>query len=416
MKEEVLKLWLPDKQLQQQHGNTIRLIDGTIGLGGHTLAAINSIQQNIGGEEGETNINLNVLGIDRDKTALDWAKKLLAKEHHFDSHETAEWVNDDEVEEDDEDDESKQSTSSESTSPYQINFHHGSFKEISPSLLTQHHYSTSTIHPPPPKVHGILLDCYGPNSFALTSPDRGHTYLKQGPLDMRYDATTPDKHNMAKRVRNIVNHHSYSELLAILQTHAPDEPYGDDIAAAIVQWRLDEKTKKRGPKGIRSTLELRYIIEEAVDELVPRSRNNLKQKQKFRQLKAIWRPPKKEATMARKKEMIRKFEERKVKYGEHTERVFRALRMEANGDLDHLGSIFENDGVEQSLETGGRLVVITYHSIEDGLVRRGMEEMVDSGRYKMVTPEEDGIRPSKEEVEVNERSKDAMLRAVELVR
>ena len=67
---------------------------------------------------------------------------------------------------------------------------------------------------------------------------------------MRYDATTPDKHNMAKRVRNSVNHHSYSKLLTIRQTHAPDEPYSDNIAAAIIQWYLDEKTKKRGPKGI----------------------------------------------------------------------------------------------------------------------------------------------------------------------
>jgi 16S rRNA (cytosine1402-N4)-methyltransferase len=68
------------------------------------------------------------------------------------------------------------------------------------------------------------------------------------------------------------------------------------------------------------------------------------------------------------------------------------------------------------LEIGGRLVMIAFHPGEDMLVKEGMDGLVASGEFKLLTPEMDGLRPTMDEVKVNGRARTARLRAVERVR
>ena len=392
MLDEVLKLWLPTEH-QQNSGaqdNIIHLVDGTVGLGGHTLAALHAKN------------NVHVLGIDRDEAAIAQAIRRIQQ-----SSEENEEVN----------------------ISQRVKFHHGSFSDISPNLLSNQKTSS--------KVDGILLDL-GMNSTQITNSNRGFTFRKHSEslvnLDMRFD-TTSSNAQQSIQAHDIVNEYPTSELSYILHTFA-DEPYAKEIAADIVQWR------KNLPRGmmIQSTLELRYIIEEAVERCISKEQDDndastqenrgntpreyipatkqqkgKKKKSNFDQFRVLWHPPPYPLSRAKREKLLFQYKERRVRHSNHVMRCFQALRIEVNNELEHIQSFFQLNIPRQCLNVGGRLVMIAFHPGEDRLVKDGMNSLVESGDFMWLTPEDDGLRPTFKEVKMNGRSRSARLRAVECI-
>jgi len=445
MREEVLRLWLPDgRRRRRRDGDpagvgdggddgdgavgptTVHLIDGTMGLGGHTRAALHSSSSSSSSGGVTRGYEVRVLGIDRDASSLSRARRRI------------------EI--------GESPSSSSSPPPPRVAYHHGSFADVSPDLLRRHSF-------PPGGADGMLIDL-GMNSDQIDDDERGFTFRKRGPLDMRFDKSSssfspPTRGNddsvaAAARGRgsikagDIVNGWSASRLSDIFKTYA-DEPYAVEIAAGIVRWR---ESSPRGRGEIRSTLELRYVIEDAVEGIVasndadsawkgdddkydddaPKKRGK---KDDFERYRAIWRSPIPVSKLKRDR-LLFKYEERKPHHPNHVMRCFQALRIAANEELRHIESLFESmlapslspppsSSASSStrgcpLAIGGRLVAIAFHPGEDRLVKEGMARMVDTGRFELLTPEEDGLRPSLEEVKSNGRSRTARLRAVECIR
>lgn len=418
MKDEVLKLWLPDTTSndatsddngsENDSRRPIHLIDGTIGVAGHTLAAIRSTTQ-------QQNNDIKVLGIDRDPEALSKARKRLVKE--LDEKPNAD---DDEYAEIEDVEEAAPSNAESS----RATLHLGSFADISPGLLSLYSF--------PLKVNGILMDC-GMNSFQIENKQRGFSFRQHGPLDMRFDMTTRSHKVLAgqshrkirpnaDKARDIVNTRSAAELSALFAERA-DEPYADEIASSIVEWRSNEqKRERKAPVGIRTTLELRYVVEECIAAVL--AAEGVEPKERFppKKFYAMWRAPTKRLPKRTKDKLIKKYAERKPRHVNHVMRVFQALRMEVNDELLHIQSFFDMGIAERCLEVGGRLVMIAFHPGEDEIIRKGMESMVkkkeeeEGANFKWVTPEVEGLRPTLEEVKMNGRSRSARLRAVERIR
>jgi len=390
MLKEVLNLWLPNNTNDDTTNRPIHLIDGTVGMGGHTIAALQS------------NNNIHVLGIDRDASMIYNAKKHI------------------------------QSTSTDDVSS-RVEFHHGSFTDISQQL------SSSS-----KAADGILIDL-GMNSIQISNPNRGFTFRNVDcPLDMRFDTSST---NTSIKASDVVNEYPKSELSSIFTKYA-DEPYADEIAEDIVEWRASLPQGRGKKQGINSTLELRYIIEKAVDKCItlendiddepeieidtnkryhtistqttkPTKQIDKKKRKKFESYRAIWNSPK-WLGPKKKKQLLSQYQQRKVRYANHVMRCFQAIRIEVNNELEHVKLFFQQFDTTNSsssiLQVGGRIVVIVFHPGEDLVVQQGMDKLVDSGNYKFITPKEEGLRPAFEEVRLNGRSRTARLHAVERIR
>jgi 16S rRNA (cytosine1402-N4)-methyltransferase len=196
-------------------------------------------------------------------------------------------------------------------------------------------------------VAGVLFDL-GVSSMQLDRPERGFGFRVDGPLDMRMGGDGPT-------AADLVNGLPERELADLL-FRSGGEPRSRRIARAIVRARL------RAP--IRTTGELARIVAGAVGR----------------------RPG-----------------------GPHpARRTFQALRIAVNRELEELAaSLPRAVGV---LAPGGRVVVISYHSLEDGIVKRGLRE---DPRVVVLTKKP--IRPTAEEVSRNPRSRSARLRAADRV-
>ncbi|KAL3787641.1 hypothetical protein HJC23_011789 [Cyclotella cryptica] len=398
MKHEVLNLWLPARHNTESEDQTIHLIDGTLGLGGHSLAAINFRS------------NVRILGIDRDPYAVKMARKRFESEFSV--------VSDAEMSSELNENHFKLMSDS-------LFFHHGSYADISSRLLDQNSF--------PSKVDGILLDL-GMNSYQIENPNRGFTFRKTGPLDMRFNAKFGNNNGSAVKARDVVNNYSAVELSSIFQRYA-DEPHAEVIAKAIVQWRKEKELErsKTDNKGIQSTLELRYIIEEAVfrhnaEDIMEDSQNPqegqgapchlTKKANKLQRYRKIWRHNQAGAlsTQKKRKKLIPLYEKQKVHNADSVMRCFQALRIETNDELQHLQSFIQSHAIRDVLNVGGRLVTIAFHPGEDIIVRKGMEQLVQSGEFRLLTPEDEGLRPTEDEVRENSKSRTARLRAVEKVK
>ena len=163
-----------------------------------------------------------------------------------------------------------------------------------------------------PAVDGLLFDL-GVSSPQLDDAARGFSYMHDAPLDMRMDTSAP------LTAREVVNGWSGDELRRILTDYG-EERYAPAIARAIVQ--------ARARRPIETTLELVDIIRSAMPAKALREKQH---------------PAK---------------------------RSFQAVRIAVNGELDALEPMVE--AAAQALRPGGRLAVITFHSLEDRIIKRAM--------------------------------------------
>ena len=216
------------------------------------------------------------------------------------------------------------------------------------------------------KVDGILLDI-GVSSYHLDNAERGFSYLVKSPLDMRMDKRNP------LTAYIVVNEYPKEEIARIIREYGEDR-FANNIASHIV--------KRRESAPIENTEELKDIIEAAI-------------------------PMK-----------IRKNEKNPAK------RTFQAIRIEVNNELGVLSEVL--DEAVELLNAGGRLAVITFHSLEDRIVKsrfRSFENpcicppgfpVCRCGRIskgKVITRHP--ITASEEELERNSRAKSAKLRVFE---
>lgn len=218
----------------------------------------------------------------------------------------------------------------------------------------------------PEGVDGILLDL-GVSSYQLDTVERGFGYKNDASLDMRMDQ------RQSITAKDIVNQYSERELFRIIKEYGEDQ-FAKNIAKHIVLARQD--------KPIHTTFELNEIIKAAI-------------------------PAKMRANG-----------------GHPSKRTFQAIRIECNHELDVLKNTLED--MMAILKPGGRLCIITFHSLEDRIVKTAFKTAENPcicppsfpvctcgkeplGRVITRKP----ILPSEEETENNKRSKSAKLRVFE---
>lgn len=203
------------------------------------------------------------------------------------------------------------------------------------------------------RFHFVLADL-GVSSMQIDNPERGFSYKFEGPLDLRLN---PEKGiSAAERLKDITR----DELEGMLIENA-DEPYAAEISKAIVS------SIKRGNK-IETTKQLEQIIEQVI------AKNST----------------------GEKKEILKKT----------CQRVFQALRIDVNNEYEVLDGFLEK--LPETLESGGRVAILAFHSGEDRLVKKSFKRFYKEGIYKEVAAEV--IRPSQEECKKNGRARSTKMR------
>ncbi|WP_302631586.1 16S rRNA (cytosine(1402)-N(4))-methyltransferase RsmH [uncultured Clostridium sp.] len=215
-------------------------------------------------------------------------------------------------------------------------------------------------------VDGILMDL-GVSSYQLDEGERGFSYMKDAPLDMRMNRDNDFS------AYNVINEYSEEDLYRIIRDYG-EEKFARRIASFIVENRQE--------KNIETTLELVEIIKSAIPAKARRE-------------------------------------------GPHpAKRTFQAIRIEVNSELSILNKTIE-DGVGK-LNKGGRMAIITFHSLEDRIVKNKFRDLAVSCRCPKEFPvcvcgekakvkviSRKAIEPTKEEVDINPRSRSAKLRIIE---
>ena len=284
-------------------------IDGTMGGAGHSYHIAKRLSK-----------NGLLIGIDRDKEALEVAKERLKE---FDN---IKFIHD----------------------------NHDNIKEVIERLNIE-------------KVDGILLDL-GVSSYQIDEKTRGFTYMQNGPLDMRMDKSQD------LTAEYIVNNYKEEELARIIYEYG-EEKFSRRIAKNICEYRQKDR--------ITTTEKLVEIIEKSVPS------HNEKQ-------------------------------------GHPAKRTFQAIRIEVNDEIRPLFNTVKNS--IDSLNTKGRLAIITFHSLEDRAVKQAYVDSVGKctcppglpycvcgkkSQGKIITKKP--ILPSEEEMKKNSRSRSAKLRVFEKI-
>jgi 16S rRNA (cytosine1402-N4)-methyltransferase len=284
-------------------------LDGTFGRGGHSRAILSAL-----GSQG------HLYAIDQDLEAISYAQKNLGHDPRF-------------------------------------KIVHGSFGDLS------HWIDVLGLRG---KISGILMDL-GVSSPQLDDAERGFSFMKSGPLDMRMNTT------VGQTAADYVNQTPADEMAKIFFEYG-EEKFARRIASAIVEARLQ--------KPFATTQDLVDVV--------------------------ISAQPKKDA------------------FKHPATRVFQALRIEINQELEVLKKALSV--AEEALEIGGRLAVISFHSLEDRIVKRFLhhaekgpeipaylpipDEMIHQAKIKRIGK---AIKPSEEEIRSNPRSRSAILRIGERV-
>lgn len=209
------------------------------------------------------------------------------------------------------------------------------------------------------KKFDFILADLGVSSMQIDNPDRGFSYKIDGPLDLRMN---PEKGESAAKRLSEVN---YEELVGMLRENA-DEPYAEEIARVVMNWR------KKG-KAIDTTTHFKEVIEEALSTI-----------------------PEKVFPEKNRKEAVKK----------SCQRSFQALRIDVNSEFEVLYAFLNK--LPEVLAPNGRVAILTFHSGEDRLVKRSFKEFEKMGLYSEVS--KDVIRPSQEECIRNGRAKCTKMR------
>ncbi len=215
------------------------------------------------------------------------------------------------------------------------------------------------------KIDGLLLDL-GVSSYQLDTAERGFSYMADAPLDMRMD------NRAARSAYTVVNEYSADELKKIIYDFG-EERFAPKIVAGIIEAR-----------PVKTTGEFVEIIKKSIP------------------------------SFARKEEWS------------SVKRVFQAIRIEVNKELDVIAPTIE--AAVNSMNVGGRIVIITFHSLEDRIVKQTFNQLasgctcpkdfpvcVCGNKPKIKVLTKKPILPSEEELAVNSRSKSAKLRVAERI-
>lgn len=216
------------------------------------------------------------------------------------------------------------------------------------------------------QVDGILLDL-GVSSYQLDEPERGFSYRFDTPLDMRMDQ------RQSITAADIINDYSEEELYRVIKDYG-EEKFAKSIAANLV--------KERAKKTIETTGQVVEIIRKSMP------------------VKA------------------------QIASGHPAKRTFQAIRIECNDELEGIKNCIED--MIDALADGGRLCIITFHSLEDRIVKTAFKNAQDpctcpkdfpmcvcGKKSKGIVITRKPVLPSKEELEVNSRSASAKLRVFE---
>lgn len=213
---------------------------------------------------------------------------------------------------------------------------------------------------------GVLADL-GCSSYQFDTPERGFSYMHDARLDMRMDTSSP------LSAYEIVNEYPESRLKEIIYDYG-EERFAPKIASAICKYRSD--------KPITTTHQLTEIIKSAIPSAARAD-------------------------------------------GPHpAKRTFQAIRIEVNGELDAIKPLI--DSATANLVSGGRLAIISFHSLEDRIVKQTYKSYLGGctcpkdfpicvcGRKPIIKElSRKPILPSAEELEINPRSRSAKLRVAE---
>ena len=283
------------------------VVDATLGLGGHSFELLSSFP------------NLRIIGIDRDKKALELAKNRLAKFSE------------------------------------RITFNHAIYSEFHNIL------NANSVE----QIDGALFD-FGVSSMQLDEADRGFSYSKSAPLDMRMDQSK------GITAQQVIDTYEKKDLIQILRNYG-EEKFASKIA--------DNLVKNRG--RVNSTLELADLVKASIPAPARRTGGN---------------PAK---------------------------RTFQALRIEVNGELKAIESAIPQ--AMSSLKIGGRLVTLSYQSLEDKIVKSIFANATKSitplglpielpnskAKFKLLISSSEGASAS--EISANSRAESLRLRAIERV-
>lgn len=197
-------------------------------------------------------------------------------------------------------------------------------------------------------LSGAFFDL-GLSSYHLESSERGFAFSKEGPLDMRFDTTG------TATAKEIINNSTYEKLKKIISLYG-EEKFAGKIASEIIRKRLTHP--------IETTTQLKNLIEKII--------------------------------------------KRRGKIHPAT-RTFQALRIAVNSELENIEKALEN--IQSFISAGGRIVVISYHSLEDRLVKRFFKKLAGTKKWVILTKKPEVA--DKLEVSANPRSRSAKLRAIE---
>ncbi len=218
------------------------------------------------------------------------------------------------------------------------------------------------------KVDGIVLDL-GVSSYQLDTAERGFSYRSDAPLDMRMDQ------RQKMTAKDIVNEYSEADLYRVIRDYGEDR-FAKNIAKHIVI--------ERAKHPIETTGQLNEVISRAIPMKIQKTS------------------------------------------GHPSKRTFQAIRIELNHELDVLKDTL--DTMIEMLNPGGRICIITFHSLEDRIVKSAFRKNEDpcicpnnfpvcvcgrTSKGKVITKKP--ILPSEEELENNSRSKSAKLRIFERI-
>lgn len=201
-------------------------------------------------------------------------------------------------------------------------------------------------------IDGVIFDL-GVSSFQIDTPDRGFSYQKDGPLDMRMDK------NLSVKAADLINILTKGELNELFNK------LGEEYSARIISERI---ISARRIKKIETVNDLIKAVEGNIDITA------------FHRAKRF-------------------------------KKIFQALRIAVNDELNNLREALPR--AIEILRKNGRVVVISFHSLEDRIVKNAFEDAMKKGRGIIITKKP--IKPEFHETELNRRSKSSMLRVFEKI-